>query len=74
MVLSFIHNDTSVAERLVFTRDTGERKQRLAAELQRLSSILYVESFVDEHSSYNEILTERVRGNEASVGSERSRL
>ncbi|SPJ78844.1 uncharacterized protein FTOL_07235 [Fusarium torulosum] len=44
MLLSFIHDDMSVAERLastpVVSRDTEARTQRLAAELQRLGSIM----------------------------------
>lgn len=44
MLLPFIHDDTSVPERLAFSqfvsRDTEERKEKLAADLQRLGSIL----------------------------------
>lgn len=44
MLLVFIYDDTSVPERLAFaqsvSRDTEERKEKLAADLQRPGSIL----------------------------------
>jgi hypothetical protein len=44
MLLPFIHDATSLPERLAFaqsvSRDTEERKEKLAADVQRLGSIL----------------------------------